>query len=100
MHISQTQTSPSPPFGGGEGRGEVGGAAACGSAARPTSPSHAFRRGPLPLPPQAGGEGQKAPETHRARNVCIPYCEAAFRGSPLRPCRAPSGDNIGQQLAL
>ena len=25
-----------------------------------------------PSPPQAGGEGQKAPEIHRARNVCIP----------------------------
>jgi len=59
--------SPSPPL-GRRGSGEVGGAPVANSRANPTSPSRPPRvkpaslrqtpRRPLPLPPQAGGEGQ------------------------------------------
>src|ERR1700720_3352712 len=47
-------------LGGGEGRGGGGGAPSPSfrTAALPTSPSQRWRAGPLPLPPQAGGEGQ------------------------------------------
>src|SRR5665213_4167068 len=47
--------SPSPPPGGGEGRGEVGHAPS-----QPTSPSHRAAMGPS-LSPLKGGEGKSPP---------------------------------------
>ncbi len=60
MHRSHNQTGgwniPLSALGGGEGRGEVGGPQSR-TAELPTSPSRRSHAGPLPLPPQAGGEG-------------------------------------------
>jgi hypothetical protein len=58
--------SPSPPLGGGEGRGEVGGL--CGVAHLTLPIANAM--GPLPLPPQAGGEGNFAVIVLR-RQECV-----------------------------
>src|SRR5262245_2376379 len=81
-HISERK-SPSPAPRGGEGRGEVGGAAPLLATARPTSPSHVLRRGPLPLLPQAGGEGKGASAS--AAQKCV-HARAGKRwpGRPLR----------------
>src|SRR6267143_5977799 len=61
MHRSHNQTGgwniPLSALEGGEGRGEVGGAPQSRTAELPTSPSRRSHAGPLPLPPQAGGEG-------------------------------------------
>src|SRR2546421_4434581 len=62
-------------LGGGEGRGEVG-SGAFRAAAQPTSPSRRCRAGPLPLSPQAGGEGERLDE-RSSENVCMAQ---RFRG--------------------
>src|SRR5437764_6050147 len=54
-----------------------------------------------PSPPASGRRGAKsAGNTPRSKCVHTLLRKREFRGSPPRPCRAPSGDNIGQQLAL
>jgi hypothetical protein len=57
MHAFQSPNIPLSALGGGEGRGEVGGAA--GSPIGGTTHLTLPLRGPLPLPAQAGGEGKK-----------------------------------------
>ncbi len=52
-------------LGGGEGRGEVGGASARNCGATHLTLPVACATGPLPLPPQAGGEGNVWPTRRR-----------------------------------
>ncbi|TMJ62201.1 MAG: hypothetical protein E6G82_06205 [Alphaproteobacteria bacterium] len=61
--------SPSPPLGGGEGRGEVGDSRVL--ADTPTSPSHRFAMGPS-LSALKGGEGEK---TRRLRALLAELCD-------------------------
>src|SRR6267143_1454690 len=90
MHRSHNQTGgwniPLSALGGGEGRGEVGGAPQSRTAELPTSPSRRSHAGPLPLPPQAGGEGQggRGPMSRSAASPTSPS-HASGAGPPLSP---------------
>src|SRR5208283_5411770 len=56
-HAETALDSPSPPLGGGEGRGEVG-RSRFRAAAPPTSPSPSLTRWVPPSPPASGRRGQ------------------------------------------
>ena len=103
MHRSHNQTGgwniPLSALGGGEGRGEVGGAPQSRTAELPTSPSRRSHAGPLPLPPQAGGEGQggRGPMSRSAASPTHPPTPPAW-APPSPPGRAERGFSAGNSL--
>src|SRR6266481_9928600 len=95
MHRSHSQTGgsniPLSALGGGEGRGEVG-EPPSRTAELPTSPSRRSHAGPLPLPPQAGGEGQggRGPMSRSAASPTSPS-HASGVGPSLSPRKGGEG---------
>src|SRR5271166_5442847 len=94
------EISPSPPFGAERGGVRWGGSTPR-TAAPPTSPSRRCRAGPLPLPPQAGGEGQDA----RVRSVPAEMCacpSACGRGLGRRQAeiRQALGRHLAHEIAF
>jgi sulfur-oxidizing protein SoxY len=77
MHQASPQISLSA-LGGGEGRGEVGGAPARNDGATHLTLPVARATGPLPLPPQAGGEGDFSPTRRRILLAALGVGLAAF----------------------
>ena len=65
-------------LGGGEGQGEVGGACARNGGATYLTLPVAQATGPLPLPPQAGGEGDLSPTRRRILLAATGIGLAAF----------------------
>src|ERR1700738_3554965 len=98
MHRSHSQTGGRnillSALGGGEGRGEVG-EPPSRTAELPTSPSRRSHAGPLPLPPQAGGEGQGlAIKPYRPNMWACPSRRPGREGSPWTA--GPAGNSGGR----
>ena len=84
MHISQSPNIPLSALGGGEARGEVGGAAGPDRRYDPPHPPTPFGVGPSLSPRKQAERGQKRRETHCARNVWMSSIEEKLF-APIQP---------------